>query len=67
LGCWCIYNGSVNTSGIYPTARGKGTVHTGHKVLVEVDDNSTLIVGDLQGILGKAAHASHNPLNKYHN
>jgi hypothetical protein len=29
------------------------TVGAGHKVLVEVDDNSVLIVGDLQGILGQ--------------
>ncbi len=26
---------------------------SGHEVLMEVDDNSVLIVGDLRGILGK--------------
>jgi hypothetical protein len=28
-------------------------VHAKHEVLVEVDDNGELIVGDLQGILGQ--------------
>ncbi len=27
-------------------------MHAGHEVSTEIDDNSTLIVGDLQGILG---------------
>jgi hypothetical protein len=29
------------------------TVRAGHKVVVEADDNSALIVGNQQGILGK--------------
>ena len=28
-------------------------LRSGHEVLMEVDDNSVLIVGDLRGILGK--------------
>ncbi len=36
------------------------TVHAGHKVLVEADDNNTLIVANHKGILGK--HLRHNPI-----
>ncbi len=36
------------------------TVHAGHKVMAEADDNSDLIVGNRQGILGKQLR--HNPI-----
>ncbi len=35
-------------------------VHAGHKVLMEVDDNSALIVGEPQGILGQ--HLKPHPI-----
>jgi hypothetical protein len=31
----------------------EAVVHAGHKVLMEVDDNILLIVGDPKGVLGK--------------
>jgi hypothetical protein len=34
-------------------------VHAGHKVQMEVDDNSALIVGDPQGILGEQLSSIH--------
>ncbi len=39
-------------------------VCAGHKVSMEVDNNNALIVGDLLGILGQQAQASHNLITK---
>jgi hypothetical protein len=41
-------------------------VSGGHKVLMEVDDNILLIVGDPQGVLDSALQASPNLFIKYY-
>ncbi len=46
-------NGYANRLGAYHLFLEEVAVPDGHKVLVEVDDNSALIVGSPQGILGQ--------------
>jgi len=41
-------------------------MRAGHELLAEVDENTVLIVGDLQGIFRSAAQALTNLEIKYH-
>ncbi len=60
-----VFPGLANRRGLYPYFFEKVAVHAGHEILMDVDDNNLLIIGNPHVILRPTAQASLNPLIKY--